>query len=92
MSGESGFTDLGYGDPLAQVLGEGELREGGGLDSGVVLTPEVTRQVALLAPWLKERQHFLLVGRAGGRQGLVGALPHQLWCYRYGQQSPARLL
>lgn len=51
-------------DPL-DILGD-ELRDGGMDDDSVdslVITPEVAQNLALLAPWLKNREPFILVSR-----------------------------
>ncbi|KAG2486208.1 hypothetical protein HYH03_015170 [Edaphochlamys debaryana] len=71
MSGESGIMDVGAGsDPLA-VLGD-ELRERA-LDGeeGLVVTPEVIQNLLILAPWLKTRDPFLVVGPEGCGKGAL---------------------
>lgn len=67
ITSEVGLLDVGYGlDPLS-VLGD-ELREQVvGPEEGISLvqTEEVQRNLAMLAPWLKNREPFILVGPEG---------------------------
>ena len=72
MAGEGGLLDIGYGmDPLS-VLGD-ELRDMP-LDPDavkLVQTEGVQQDLAVVAPWLKNREPFILV-RRGGRGGRGG--------------------
>ncbi|KAG1663699.1 hypothetical protein FOA52_013267 [Chlamydomonas sp. UWO 241] len=66
MTGETGLLDVGaYGaDPLA-IMGE-ELRELGPDEAGpLVQTEGVIQNLAMIAPWLKNREPFILVGPEG---------------------------
>ncbi|GLI62890.1 cytoplasmic dynein 1b heavy chain [Volvox africanus] len=72
MSGEGGIMDVGAGaDPLA-VLGD-ELRERplDDADGGLVITSNVIQNLLMLAPWLKNRDPFLLVGPEGCGKGTL---------------------
>ncbi|GFR50179.1 hypothetical protein Agub_g12346, partial [Astrephomene gubernaculifera] len=72
ISGEGGIMDVGVGgDPLA-LLGD-ELRERplDEADGGLVITPEVTQNLLILAPWLKNRDPFLVVGPEGCGKGAL---------------------
>ncbi|KXZ45909.1 DHC7 protein [Gonium pectorale] len=72
LSGEGGIMDVGVGgDPLA-LVGE-ELRERGmdDSDSTLVVTPEVTQNLLMLAPWLKSREPFMVVGPEGCGKGAL---------------------
>lgn len=63
MTSESNLLDAGYGgDPLS-ILGD-ELRERGMDDDttvGLVMTEDVQQNLAMIAPWLKNREPFILV-------------------------------
>ncbi|KAG2426397.1 hypothetical protein HYH02_014824 [Chlamydomonas schloesseri] len=72
ISGEGGIMDVGVGaDPLI-VLGD-ELRERGmdEADGGLVVTPEVTQNLLMMAPWFKNRDPFLVVGPEGCGKGAL---------------------
>nr|BBC28429.1 cytoplasmic dynein 1b heavy chain [Yamagishiella unicocca] len=72
MSGEGGIMDVGVdGDPLA-LLGD-ELRERAmdEAEGGLVVTPEVTQNLLMLAPWLRNRDPFLVVGPEGCGKGTL---------------------
>nr|ADI46936.1 DHC1bm [Volvox carteri f. nagariensis] len=72
MFGEGGFMDVGAGtDPLA-LLGD-ELRERAldDVDGGLVITREVDQNLLMLAPWLKNRDPFLVVGPEGCGKGTL---------------------
>ena len=68
MAGEGGLLDIGYGmDPLS-VLGD-ELRDMP-LDPDavkLVQTEGVQQDLAVVAPWLKNREPFILVRGGGSR-------------------------
>ena len=66
MAGEGGLLDIGYGmDPLT-VLGE-ELRDTPLDPDSVTLvqTEGVQQDLAVVAPWLKNREPFILVRTVG---------------------------
>nr|ADI46856.1 DHC1bf [Volvox carteri f. nagariensis] len=72
ISGEGGIMDVGVrADPLS-VLGD-ELRERAleDADGGLVVTPEVDQNLLMLAPWLKNRDPFLVVGPEGCGKGTL---------------------